>query len=166
MGPARKRLVAATAFAMAGLICGLPIVGMTPGGTLGSGWGAFPGYSAAGAFLSGLAVWRTDFSGRGWWRGALAGAACGLVAHPVTWYVMICANWAMISAGLSPGPSAGQTPLNPVDGLAGAVTFSIFSVLVMGPITVPAGAVVGAVVGAGQERSNAARSPSVPDTAS
>ena len=166
MRPARTRLVAATAFAMVGVICGLLIVGMGSRGTLGSGWGAFPAYSAAGAFLTGLALWETDLSGHGRRRGALAGAACGLVAHPVTWYVMICWNWAMISAGLTPGPSAGQTPLNPVNGLAGAVTFSIFSILVMGPITVPAGAVVGALVGAWQERSNSARSSSVPDTAS
>jgi hypothetical protein len=158
--------MAATAFAMVGLICGLLIVGMGSGGTLGSGWGAFPAYSAAGAFLTGLALWRTDLSGRGRRRGALAGAACGPVAHPVTWYVMICWNWVMKSAGLTPGSSVAGAPLNPVNGLAGAVTFSIISVLVMGPITVPAGAVVGALVGAWQERSSSARSPSVPDTAS
>jgi hypothetical protein len=143
-----KSVTAAVVFTAAGALCSAVVLSFGPPETRGEGWAEFPFCAGAAAFMTSLTVWwlhvaRTDKPGT--MRGAAAGLAIGVLAHPVTWYVLICWNWML--AGLSlRHPSAAGDPLNPVTGVLGALVFSVWSIVIVGWITVPAGALVGTLV--------------------
>jgi hypothetical protein len=71
-------------------------------------------------------------------RGALAGALTGLLAHPVAWYLALVWNYL-----LGHTSSLGDKPSNPLESLAGCLVMTFWSLLIVGWLTVPAGAVVG-----------------------
>ncbi len=151
--PLWKSFQAAVCFTPIGVLCGLFVLSFSSADTRGEGWTAFPLYAGAAAFLTTLVVWWLYLArpGKpGVLGGAVAGLISGLVAHPVTWYVMICCNWAWILLSGGTGSSAGDDTLNPISGLLGALVLSLWSVIFMGWITIPAGALVGAVLGGWQ----------------
>jgi hypothetical protein len=97
--------------------------------------------SGVAAFAVSFVVWRLlcgsghPVSGR---RGALAGALTGLLAHPVAWYLALVWNYL-----LGHTSSLGDTPSGPLESLAGCLVMTFWSLLIVGWLTVPAGAVVG-----------------------
>jgi hypothetical protein len=126
------------------------VIAQGPLARLGAGWREFPAIAAAGSFLAGFVVWwqYVALPGRtGAGRGAVAGLATGLLAHPATWYLFICLNWALIRLNLRTGPIEGDEPLNPLNGLAGAVVFSVISLVLLGWLTIPVGGLTGALIG-------------------
>ena len=75
-------------------------------------------------------------------RGALAGVLTGLLAHPVAWYLAIA--WMYLIGERS---SLGNRTIDPFEALTGCFVFAFWSILLMGWITVPAGGVVGWILG-------------------
>ena len=70
------------------------------------------------------------------------GILTGGLAHPVAWYLAIV--WSYASGARS---SLGDRTLNPLEGLAACFVYAGFSVLLTGWLTVPAGGMVGWVLG-------------------
>lgn len=126
-----------------GLVGGLTVWGMATG----SGYHFFPlsaGLAACGttAGLWWLIVDRQDSYNL--WAGALAGALSGGVAHYLNWYLQIvAANVCYHFTGGCAG-SLGEPPVDLLNGLWGAAVLSLLSLLLVGWITVPLGAVIGA----------------------
>ena len=137
-------------------------------GLLGAGFGAGVGWNAIGAgyellwlpaMLAAAGVgglsWRVFVAGRptgGLWRGLLVGAATGAVAHYVCWYLMILG--VNLCAWTTDGcrSSLGELPIDPLNGLWGAAVLTAGSLLLLGPLTVPAGALAGVLCGWWQRR--------------
>lgn len=152
--PLKKSAIAAAVFA---------VVGFTAGGVLsfgstasGSHWVEWASVVGVAVYISAIAVWwgnvvRSKNFGAA--HGASAGAAIGVLIHPVTWYALICWNWIAVTFMGRPHSAAGD-PMNPVDGLLGAVGFSCVSVILAGWITVPACALIGASVARSQNRND------------
>jgi len=120
----------------------------------GEGWDALPVLASVATFLTAFTVWylyvarpRKISS----YRGGVAGVVIGLLVHPVTWYLFGCHTWVL---SLFPNPQSGghSDVLNPFTAVLGAVAFSLWSAACTGWITIPAGAVIGMVVGSWQER--------------
>ena len=102
----------------------------------------------AAAFVCGASLWRIlpeRTSGRRAAWGACAGALAGVVSHYVAWYVqylgMNLCFW--LSGGCT--SSLGEPPANPLEALAGSAGLTFFSLLVVGWLTLPIGAVLGLV---------------------
>lgn len=119
-------------FGVAGAACAFAVTF----GAAGGGWFIVPLAASLGAFLVGLVLWSRRATSR--WRSTLIGALTGGLAHPVAWYLAILWNWATGSTS-----SLGEAPLDPIDGLWGCLVLSAWSLLLVGWITVPAGALVG-----------------------
>lgn len=154
--PLWQSFTAAVCFTPVGVLCSVFVLSLSSPDERGEGWREFPLHAGAAAFLTTLVVWWLQVArpGKpGVLRGAVAGLVSGLLAHPVTWYVMICWNWALILLSIRTDPSGDGDLLNPLTGLLGAFALSLWSVILMGWITVPAGALVGALVGGWQGRS-------------
>jgi hypothetical protein len=101
--------------------------------------------SGLAAFAVSLPLWRIfcrsdrGISGRG---GAIAGILVGLFAHPVTWYLTIV--WAYTTGVRS---SLGEPAANPVEAITGCFAFAFWSILLTGWVTMPAGGIVGWILG-------------------
>jgi len=106
----------------------------------------FAVYSSTASFLVGTGLWwllMARNAKSGGWRGAGVGALSGVVAHYVCWYESILvANIEIWITGADRGHL-----MDPFQGLAGAAVLSMFSLLLYGVITVPAGALAGATLG-------------------
>jgi hypothetical protein len=111
----------------------------------GDGWQSLPICSGAAAFGLSLLFWRLFYpsdqllSAR---RGALVGILTGVLAHPVAWYLAIVWNYASGAR-----TSLGDPVLNPLEGLTGCLVFAFWSLLLTGWITVPAGGILGWILG-------------------
>lgn len=116
----------------------------------GQGYEWFPLYAGLAAFAVTFLAWwlvMVRWGKRGPWAGALAGAASGGLAHYVCWYLQILsANACYLATGgcLS---SLGEPPVDPLTGLAGALVLSLASLVFFGWVTVPVGALFGALLG-------------------
>ena len=75
-------------------------------------------------------------------RGALVGVLTGILAHPVAWYLAIV--WSYASGVRS---SLGERMVNPLQAIAACFLYGGLSVLLTGWLTVPAGGVVGWILG-------------------
>lgn len=98
------------------------------------------------AFASGALSW--------WWllqraqvytrkRAGLAGALAGAVAQYPCWLLLILGNYlySVLAGGL--GASLGDAAIGPVDAFCAAAAYSMFSLLFVGWVTVPVGALMG-----------------------
>ena len=97
------------------------------------------------AFFCGMVCWGI-FMARGqkvsFWRGVWVGALVGLLSHPLAWYGSILYFY------LAGEPHT----LNPLEGLWASVVYSLLSLLFVGWLTVPVGAIVGSLLATAQAR--------------
>ncbi len=123
------------------------LVGARSMASPGEGWRSMPLLAGVSAFASGTLCWwlfaaRHLQSNIG--SGVLAGAAAGLIAHYLTFYLLIVrqniAYWASGSTS-----SLGEPPIDLLRGIVGAAPFTLFSYLFFGWFTIPAGAAIGAL---------------------
>ncbi len=135
--------------AIFGLLCLVfgTLIGITVAYTSqGSGYELFPVYSGISAFLTGSsAYWffctRTgDFST---WNGFFAGASAGLIAHYLSWYLMLIGQNVCYHFLGGCRSSLNEPPMNLAYGLFGVFPLTFFSLLLLGWVTVPGGAVLG-----------------------
>jgi len=133
-----EALFAALLFGILAFTCAFAILRNAQG----EGWAAFPAYAGVAALLTGFASWwailarpSTHTVGRGLGAGALV----GFLSHPLAWYFAILVNY--ISGNQ---PAAGGESMDPLQGIAGAVVFSLGSLACVGWLTVPLGALAGA----------------------
>ena len=75
-------------------------------------------------------------------RGGLVGVLTGLLAHPVAWYLTIVWSYA-----IGERSSLGDRMMNPLEGVPGCFVFALWSILLMGWLTVPAGGIAGWMLG-------------------
>jgi hypothetical protein len=115
-----------------GLICGLYISNTTTN----LDYSLFWLYASIAAFLTAGALWwiliekatpNSMIRGPGWMRGGIVGGLAGFVAHIVCWIIVL-------------------RPTSPA-ALTSVFVFSLFSVPIFGLFTIPAGMVVGGVMG-------------------
>lgn len=127
----RWSLVAGAAMAVAAGLFGLLIPGVVPP------------FLAAAAFLTGTAVWwaATTDEGSSVRRGLLAGGLTGLVTHVTYWSLFLL--W-----GARPFRVWGQRSSDVLQ----VAAYSAVGVALLGALTVPLGALVGALVAAAQSR--------------
>jgi hypothetical protein len=81
-------------------------------------------------------------------RGAYAGGLSGITAHYVCWYLMILAQNICYWGWRGCVSSLGDPPANPLLGLWGALIFSFWSLLLLGWLTVPVGALTAGIFAA------------------
>ncbi|MEF3696808.1 hypothetical protein [Desulfolutivibrio sp.] len=146
---ARRSLAMAAACAPAGLVVGAFADSLASPGAARTMWL----YGAAAAFATGYVAWRSMVAARpGLFRGAVAGAAVGVVS-PAVCSVFISAVEGVqgILAGMPAGPGL------LFKSLAIAAGMGVFSLFYAGWATVPAGALLGAVLGVIQKRSRQVR---------
>jgi hypothetical protein len=141
----RHGLIMAGACAGIGLATAILIVYTATG----DGYAGFLLASPIAAFATAALFW--------WWlldrpaihtktRGAIAGALAGAVAHYVCWLLLLLGASACHAALGACTNSLGDGPMGPVDALWAAALYSLFSLLFFGWLTVPAGALAGALV--------------------
>ena len=133
-------------FVPVGILCGAVVAFEE----VGESWGEFPVFPGAAAFIAPFFIWWVAISRPNkpsLWRGVAVGSVGGLLAHPVCWYLLICWNYFLISLSLRSGPSLGDSPLDPLEGLPAALVFSLLSVVLMGWFTVAVGALIGGILG-------------------
>ena len=132
-------LVAGLFFGILGFACAFAIFQNAQG----EGWEAFPECAGVAASLTGFLSWWAllarpcAYSLR---RGLLAGALVGLLSHPLAWYFAILVNY---FSGAMP---SGDEAMDPLQGLLGAVVFSLGSWACVGWLTLPLGMVAGAAL--------------------
>jgi hypothetical protein len=107
----------------------------------GDGWWVLLLGASLSAFLTGVFFWRV-FSGRdgsiSFPRAGFAGAFVGAFSHPLAWYVAILASLLTGAKGYGSIRIFG-----PGDGLWASLVFSAWSLLIIGWLTIPAGAMAG-----------------------
>lgn len=115
---------------------------------IGDGWDTFPCYSGTAAFLAPATVWWLLVEKKQLYsvlRGSVAGALGALTAHYLCWYLEIIyynINYWLLGG---PGSSLGEPPIDPLNGLWGALVFSLYSYLFVGWITIPVGSLIGGI---------------------
>lgn len=126
-----------------GILCGIYIWALATG----EGYHLFPVYAGVAAFVTPFAFWwllvarRAQATVRG---GALAGALSGAVAHYVCWYLLILSRNACYWLWGGCRSSLGEPPIDPLNGLWGALALTFWSLLYLGWVTVPLAALIGA----------------------
>lgn len=109
------------------------------------------------AFLTGSTIWwkliekagpKSIVRGASWIRGAIVGALAGVMGHYVCWYlVIVFFSFNNLFNGISADVMS-RPPLSLLTALIGALTFTPFSLVFVGFITIPAGALIGGIIGA------------------
>lgn len=127
------------AFAVVGWACSMWFLSGASGD-----WKVMLYAAPAAAFLSGAFFWwllviRPERPA--WSRGVTAGALAGLAAHPLAWYL---ASLAFYLAGVK--GSLGEETIDPINGLWASLVYSLLSLVGLGWLTVPAGALAGGVM--------------------
>ncbi|WP_462322211.1 hypothetical protein [Halochromatium sp.] len=139
--PGSSSLHFAACFALVGLAVG----GYVSWSAIGDGWEFFFVYSSTAAFVTGFGLWRWRVERRqtaGCRAGLFTGALAGLLSHLLCWWLFILGAW-LDHSWLTSGASQGEPPMNPLQGIIGAIVFSLFSLALFGWLTIPAGALIG-----------------------
>lgn len=135
-------LVMGACCAVVGLLASIAIVLLATG----TGYEVMLFTAPMAAFLTGSVFWwifRARQGSYGVRGGAVTGAAAGIVAHFVCWYLTILgASVCFITTG-GCTDSLGGAPVDPLFGLIGATILSVVSLLFAGWFTVPVGALIG-----------------------
>ena len=100
----------------------------------GAGWEVV--VPAAGLAVGVLTAWGCWWLlGRSWRRPWLAGLLLGIVvavlAHPLTWYLVLVGSWLTGQRG-----SLGDPTIGPVQAIGMSFLYSLFSILIAGPLPV------------------------------
>lgn len=82
------------------------------------------------------------------WKGIMVGILAGSVSHFFAWYLSIIFLYLQKSVMTS----LGEPTVGPVEGIWASLLMSFFSLAVLGWLTIPIGAVVGALVAAVSQR--------------
>lgn len=120
-------------FSLAGAVSSLPFV-LRADNVMDTAAQLIPAAATAAA-VCGTLFWRAfspETSAR--WRAPAAGAVAGLVAHPIMWLLIT------IQTGSSVGISAEQMVAG---GILATMFFSLFSMVIYGPVTMLTGALTG-----------------------
>jgi hypothetical protein len=101
-------------------------------------------------FLTSLVTWwaivgRAHDSGVG--RGLISGLVSGVLIHPVCWSLICAGNSLTILLGMSSRQPLGELPLTVGHELVAVFSFSVWSILFYGWLTVVAGALAGGALG-------------------
>lgn len=142
-GPAWAVAAGALAAGVA-FVVGLQLIGVLALPASDTDWQGMPIAAALAAGLLGALCWRLLVGAattRLLQRGAIAGALTGALAHPLTWYLLILYFYATGAQS-----SLGEPTLNPIEGVPGSLVLSLGSLLVVGWLTVPLGALCGALL--------------------
>jgi hypothetical protein len=97
------------------------------------------------AFFCGIVCWGIFIvrgQKTGFWRGAWVGALVALLSHPVAWYGSILYFY------LTGEPRT----LNPLEGILASLFYALVSLIFVGWLTLPVGAVVGSLLAYAQAR--------------
>lgn len=144
--PARRSLVFGLLCAGVGLLLGILVFR----GAEGEGYEWFPVAATLAAFVCGAVLWHflpERIPRRRLVWGTLAGALAGLVSHYFAWYFQYVGSnvcfW--LTGGCT--SSLGEPPANLLMALVGAAGLTFFSLIVVGWLTVPIGAVLGFAFG-------------------
>jgi hypothetical protein len=78
-------------------------------------------------------------------RGVVTGALVGLLSHPLFWYLFLLDSWLRYQLYGQPISSLGEPPMNPLDALAAALIYTLWSWFLVGWITAVVGAVTGGI---------------------
>jgi hypothetical protein len=132
-------------------VCGLAgalISGAFVAEALGEGWWRLIVSAGLGSFSTAWLVWRLGarlLSRGGRATGAGLGILTAVVSHYSSWYVLLVASWccAVLVGGCR--GSLGEAPVDPVHALAGAGGLALWSLILAGPLSLPTGAVIGAL---------------------
>ncbi len=135
-----------------GLVAGIAILLIASAG----GYEFFILAAPLAAFLTGYGMWwllieRPEKLSRG--RGALAGALAGFVAHYLCWYILILFHNVCYHVLGRCVDSLNEGPIDPLNGLWGALVFSLMSLLFLGIFTVGLGGLIGYFFARSQEKS-------------
>ena len=96
------------------------------------------------AILTSLVLWRLTVAKNRlrWWAIGLIGSGIGLLAHPVFFYLMFGSSWVMQKLGWLPIGVGGPAP-GPLEAIAGALLYTLFSWLIFGIPTLVLGFAAG-----------------------
>ena len=96
------------------------------------------------AILTSLVLWRLTVAKNRlrWWAIGLIGSGIGLLAHPVFFYLMFGSSWVMQKLGWLPIGVGGPAP-GPLEAIAGALLYTLFSWLIFGLPTLVLGFAAG-----------------------
>jgi hypothetical protein len=140
-----------------GLICalvgGLAGLWVTTTAT-GDGYGVFIIAAPIAAFLTGMFSWWLLVARpgrRSLLRGAAAGTLAALLGHFLCWYLILVGAYVWYQLG-GPWNAIGGPPGNPLVAIAAAGAYGAFSLLFIGWVTVPCGALLGGLLAVVQNR--------------
>jgi hypothetical protein len=132
-------LVAAICFAIAAFFCSLPILASASGD-----WLILLFATPVSAFLIAAILWTlfiTISEKTTVWRGVLIGVLTGILSHPFAWFIASVFLYLTNAAS-----SLGERTLNPLEAIFGSLLFSVFSLLFLGWLTIPIGALIGGIL--------------------
>ena len=130
----QKRLIWSLAFGLLAALIALGVAGALLWQNT-SGWKLLIPCSILAAFLlASLGAWLLLTLARPItvWKGVLVGLLVGLLAHPTTWYLAIIYLYLTGSES-----SLGESMLNPIQALWGSLVYSIYSLALVGWVTLP-----------------------------
>ncbi|NJM11366.1 MAG: hypothetical protein HC889_05270 [Synechococcaceae cyanobacterium SM1_2_3] len=122
---------------------------------VGDGYFVFVIAAPVAAFLSGTLSWwlfvvRPRRSS--WFRGALAGSFAAVLGHLLCWYILLVGAYVWHSLS-GEAVAVGSAPMNPMEAITAAGIYGAFSLLLIGWVTVPAGAMLGVLLSFMKKRS-------------
>ena len=137
--------------ALVGGLAGLWVAQMA----IGDGYTVFVIAAPVAAFLSGtLSWWLFVVRPRrcNWIRGAGAGATAAVLGHLLCWYILLVGAyvWHSLSGEAVAG---GDVVINPLEAITAAGIYGAFSLLLIGWVTVPVGAILGILLSFMKKRS-------------
>ena len=141
-GGYKEALIAGACFALAALLSSFLILSFMRAN---NAWQGLIVAAPAAALITGALLWKIFFSrGRrpSLWRGAGVGALVGIASHPFAWYFLLV--W-MYAAGVR--SSTAERTLDPLAAVPGSFLYSAMSIIIVGWVTAPVGALVGGALG-------------------